>query len=277
MPLIKAAVCHEFGAPLKIEDVELRAPEGAEVEVTLDAVAICHSDISFASGGWGGSLPAVYGHEAAGRVTAVGDRVSGVSVGDSVVVTLIRACGSCPNCASGRPVICETPYDGDTGPLKTKDGGKLHQAMASGAFAEKVVVDQAQVVRISADIPKDAASLIACGVITGLGAHNPKGHGACTVIAATRARYMSFGSVFTTWPNTTCPTASPGTFARDSTSATTFAPRSVGEKSFRLPPKSPIAVRTPLTTTTSFAALLIVSLRFVRARRRGDALRYMFG
>lgn len=50
MPLIKAAVCHEFGAPLKIEDVELRAPEGAEVEVTLDAVAICHSDISFASG-----------------------------------------------------------------------------------------------------------------------------------------------------------------------------------------------------------------------------------
>ena len=47
MPLIKAAVCHKFGAPLKIEDVELRAPEGAEVEVTLDAVAICHSDISF--------------------------------------------------------------------------------------------------------------------------------------------------------------------------------------------------------------------------------------
>ena len=170
MPLIKAAVCHEFGASLKIEDVELRAPEGAEVEVTLDAVAICHSDISFASGGWGGSLPAVYGHEAAGRVSAVGDRVSGVAVGDSVVVTLIRACGSCPNCASGRPVICETPYDGDTGPLKTKDGGKLHQAMASGAFAEKVVVDQAQVVRISADIPKDAASLIACGVITGVGA-----------------------------------------------------------------------------------------------------------
>ena len=97
------------------------------------------------------------------------------------------------------------------------------------------------------------------------------------LIAATRARYMSFGSVFTTCPNTTCPTASPDTFARDSTSATTFAPRSVGEKSFRLPPKSPIAVRTPLTTTTSFAALLIVSLRFVRARRRGDALRYMFG
>lgn len=170
MQKIKAAVAHEFGAPLVIEEVQLRAPEGTEVEVTLDAVAICHSDITFASGAWGGSLPAVYGHEAAGRVSAVGDRVRGVSIGDSVVVTLIRACGTCSNCASGKPTVCETPYDGDHGPLKTSDGGRLHQAMASGAFAEKVVVEQGQVVKISHDIPKDAASLIACGVITGVGA-----------------------------------------------------------------------------------------------------------
>ncbi|HCI09065.1 MAG TPA: zinc-binding dehydrogenase, partial [Sulfitobacter sp.] len=47
---------------------------------------------------------------------------------------------------------------------------KLHQAMATGGFAEKVVVDQRQLVKISHDIPKDAASLIACGVITGVGA-----------------------------------------------------------------------------------------------------------
>ena len=170
MQIIKAAVAHEFGSPLVIENVQLRAPEGTEVEVALDAVAICHSDITYASGAWGGSLPAVYGHEAAGRVSAVGDRVKGLGIGDSVVVTLIRACGACPNCASGRPTVCETPYDGDHGPLKTADGGKLHQAMASGAFAEKVVVEQGQVVKISHDIPKDAASLIACGVITGVGA-----------------------------------------------------------------------------------------------------------
>ncbi|NNE50854.1 MAG: Zn-dependent alcohol dehydrogenase [Sulfitobacter sp.] len=170
MPTIKAAVAHEFGAPLVIEDVQLRAPEGSEVEVRVDAVAICHSDISYAEGAWGGSLPAVYGHEAAGTVTATGPNVRGLGIGDSVIVTLIRACGSCPSCAGGKPTVCETPYDGDFGPLKTADGGKLHQAMASGAFAEKVVVEQAQVVKISPDIPKDAASLIACGVITGVGA-----------------------------------------------------------------------------------------------------------
>ncbi|MGC1503103.1 MAG: alcohol dehydrogenase catalytic domain-containing protein [Sulfitobacter sp.] len=170
MPKIKAAVAHEFGKPLVIEDVELRGPEGSEVEVTLDAVAICHSDISYAEGAWGGSLPAVYGHEAAGRVSAVGAGVRGLETGDSVIVTLIRACGTCPSCAGGKPTVCETPYDGDHGPLKTADGGKLHQAMAAGAFAEKVVVEQAQVVKISDDIPKDAAALIACGVITGVGA-----------------------------------------------------------------------------------------------------------
>ena len=170
MQTIKAAVCHEFGKPLVIEDIQIAAPGMGEVEVTLDAVAICHSDISYAEGAWGGSLPAVYGHEAAGVVTAVGGGVGTVKEGDSVVVTLIRACGTCASCAGGKPTICETPYDGDHGPIKTTDGGKLHQAMASGAFAEKVVVDQSQVVAIGDDIPKEAASLIACGVITGVGA-----------------------------------------------------------------------------------------------------------
>lgn len=170
MQTIKAAVCHAFGAPLVIEDIQIRAPENGEVEVTLEAVAICHSDISFAHGAWGGSLPAVYGHEAAGRVTAVGSGVRGIGKGDTVVVTLIRACGSCGNCAGGKPTLCETPYDGDQGPIKTATGGRLHQAMACGAFAEKVVVDHSQIVRIPDTIPMDAACLIACGVITGIGA-----------------------------------------------------------------------------------------------------------
>jgi len=140
MKTIKAAVCRSFGEPLVIEEVQLLAPGAGEVEVTLDAVAICHSDITFASGAWGGFLPAVYGHEAAGVITATGSGVGDFQIGDSVVVTLIRACGSCPSCAGGQPTICETPYDTVKGPLRTGDGGPLEQAMACGAFAEKVVV-----------------------------------------------------------------------------------------------------------------------------------------
>lgn len=170
MQSIKAAVCRAFGEPLIIEDVQLCPPKSGEVEVTLDAVAICHSDISYADGAWGGFLPAVYGHEAAGIITALGSDTAEFKIGDSVVVTLIRACGSCPSCAGGKPTICETPYDTVNGPLRTAEGGPLEQAMACGAFAEKVVVSHRQIVKIPQSMPKDVASLLSCGVITGVGA-----------------------------------------------------------------------------------------------------------
>jgi len=109
MQTIKAAVCHAFGTPLTIEEVRLRAPDMGEVEVRLDAVAICHSDISFAEGAWGGTLPAVYGHEAAGKVTAVGAGVAGIAVGDSVAVTLIRACGDAPIAGRASPPCARHP------------------------------------------------------------------------------------------------------------------------------------------------------------------------
>ncbi|MCF6315606.1 MAG: Zn-dependent alcohol dehydrogenase [Marinosulfonomonas sp.] len=169
MPNIRAAVAHEFGQPLTIETVNLRPPETGEVEVTLEACAICHSDISFMDGGWGGNLPAVYGHEAAGKVTALGAGVKGYDVGDTVIVTLIRACGDCIPCASGKPVACAAPAELD-GPITTADGGPVEQAMACGAFAEKVVVDPSQLAHIPADMPMEAACLLSCGVITGVGA-----------------------------------------------------------------------------------------------------------
>jgi len=170
MPTIQAAVCHRFGAPLTIEPVDLRAPVGREVEITLEAVAICHSDITYAEGHWGGSLPAVYGHEAAGRISALGSLASGYTIGQPVIATLIRACGTCAPCATGAPVACSDGYDGDHGPLKTLAGGKLHQAMACGAFAQKIVVDISQIAAIPEDMPMDAACLLSCGVITGVGA-----------------------------------------------------------------------------------------------------------
>lgn len=170
MAKVKAAVCHAHGAPLTIEEIELRAPELGEVEVRIDAVAVCHSDISLWQGGFGGPTPAVFGHEAAGTVTAVGAGVKGLAEGDPVAVTLIRSCGSCPSCGSGHPTVCENPGDPMAGPLSTASGDPVWQAVYTGAFAEKVLVDQSQLVKIPEDMPKDAASLISCGVITGLGA-----------------------------------------------------------------------------------------------------------
>jgi S-(hydroxymethyl)mycothiol dehydrogenase len=165
---IRAAVCHEFHAPLTIETVVLRDPGPGEVEVTLEAVAICHSDISYMEGAWGGALPAVYGHEAAGRVTAAGDGV-GLSVGDRVIVTLIRACGSCQSCATAMPVYCSgnAPLPPE---LSFADGRVLTKGLKCGAFAEKVVVHASQVAPVGDAIPATSACLLACGVPTGLGA-----------------------------------------------------------------------------------------------------------
>jgi len=170
MHKIKAAVCHKFGEPLVVEDVLLRDPGPGEVMVDLAACAICHSDISYADGGWGGALPAVYGHEAAGRISAVGSGVSTYAPGDTVLVTLLRACGTCPACTTARPAYCQTPYDRRHGPITTTTGEMLEHGLSTGAFAEKVVVDQSQIAPIPADIPLDAASLLSCGVITGIGA-----------------------------------------------------------------------------------------------------------
>lgn len=168
---MKAAVCREFRMPLTIEEVTLAPPGPGEVRVGLAACAICHSDVIFADGGWGGRLPAVYGHEAAGVVEETGPGVSDVAVGDYVVVTLIRSCGHCHYCAQGAPVACETRFPLDeASPLTAANGEVLTHGLRTGGFAEQAVVDQSQVVAIPKDVPFDSASLLACGVITGLGA-----------------------------------------------------------------------------------------------------------
>ncbi|WP_158971782.1 Zn-dependent alcohol dehydrogenase [Chachezhania sediminis] len=170
MQTIKAAVCREFGKPLTIEDVKLAEPGPGQVAVDMDAVAICHSDISMAEGIWGGFLPAIYGHEGAGRITAVGPGVTNFKPGDSVCVTLLATCGICPQCSAGTPTLCQNRVSSTTGPVFDSDGSPMEHGLSCAAFAEKVVVQERQIVKIPDDMPKDAASLISCGVITGVGA-----------------------------------------------------------------------------------------------------------
>jgi Zn-dependent alcohol dehydrogenase len=168
---MRAAVCRVFGDPLVIEDVVLDPPGPGELRVQVAACAICHSDITYATGGWGGALPAVYGHEAAGRVLEVGPGVSGFAAGDHVVVTLIRSCGTCPACVQGALVTCDTRFALDArSPLHRTDGQPLTHGLRTAAFAEEVVVEASQAVAIPKSLPLDSASLLACGVITGVGA-----------------------------------------------------------------------------------------------------------
>jgi S-(hydroxymethyl)glutathione dehydrogenase/alcohol dehydrogenase len=168
---VRAAVCRAFGQPLCIEDLVIAAPERKEVRVRLTACAICHSDVMFADGAWGGDLPAVYGHEASGVVESVGADVLDLKAGDHVVVTLIRSCGQCRYCTQSVETQCEGVFQrGISTPLTDVSGNPIVQGLNSGAFAEMVVVDQSQVCAIPKNIPLDVASILACGVLTGYGA-----------------------------------------------------------------------------------------------------------
>jgi len=169
--LIRAAVCKEFGQALVLEDINIRDAMMGEVRVKLHACAICHSDLSYADGIWGGTLPAVYGHEGAGIVESVGEGVTNYAVGDHVIVTLIRHCNTCHYCEENAQVLCEGEFGFNAHPaLSASDGSAIDQAMNCGAFAQMVLVDQSQLQKVPQDMPFDVASLLACGVITGYGA-----------------------------------------------------------------------------------------------------------
>lgn len=168
---MKAAVCTAFGKPLVIEELTIEPPQAGEVKVRLAACAICQSDVHYMNGAWGGKVPVVFGHEAAGVVEQVGGGVTSAKPGDHVVVALIRACGRCFYCAQGAQTLCEASFALDRQPrLHRRDGSAVHQGLRTGAFAEYVVVAQSQVVPIPEAIPFECAALLACGVITGLGA-----------------------------------------------------------------------------------------------------------
>lgn len=163
-------MCREFGQPLTIENLHLAPPAEGQIQVKVMASAVCHSDIHFFEGAWGGKLPAVWGHEAAGVVEAIGDGVSGFALGDHVVITLIKSCGTCRNCMAGASVACTGDMPPHRTPLSDVDGNPVAHGLGTGAFADHVVVDQSQAVVIDADVDLAPASLLACGVITGVGA-----------------------------------------------------------------------------------------------------------
>jgi S-(hydroxymethyl)glutathione dehydrogenase/alcohol dehydrogenase len=164
-------VCRVFGEPLAIEDLRLGPPGPGGVRVDVAACAICHSDIALADGAWGGELPAVYGHEAAGTVREVGRGVRQIAPGDRVVVSLLRSCGRCFFCEREQAHLCEGDFPSDSeARLRTQDGEPVLQAMHTGAFAQEVVVDESQLAVLPESLSFDVGSLLGCGVVTGVGA-----------------------------------------------------------------------------------------------------------
>ncbi|MDE0309995.1 MAG: Zn-dependent alcohol dehydrogenase [Acidiferrobacterales bacterium] len=168
---MKAAVSYNFGKPLVIDEIKIDDPRKDEIKIKVTACAICHSDILYMDGAWGGRLPTVYGHEAAGTVEACGPGVTKVRPGDKVIVSLVRHCGGCFFCDHNQHTLCEHEFATDEPRrLQASNGIDIHRGLRTGCFAEYAVVHQSQVVAIPDEMDYASASLLACGVITGFGA-----------------------------------------------------------------------------------------------------------
>jgi len=170
---MKAAVLHEVGKPLVIEDVRVDDPGPREVLVRTIASGVCHSDYHYMNGSYTPNLPVVLGHEAGGIVEKVGRDVTYLAPGDHVISCLSMFCGSCGNCLTGKPYSCENT-DAMKRPAREKprlsqNGRIVHQGLGLGAFAEQMLLHEHALVKIRPDMPLDRAALIGCAVTTGVG------------------------------------------------------------------------------------------------------------
>jgi S-(hydroxymethyl)glutathione dehydrogenase/alcohol dehydrogenase len=170
---MQAAIFHGPNQPLEIGEVQLGEPGPNEVVVRTACAGICHSDLHFVEGSFPLPAPAVLGHESAGIVEEVGNRVAYVKPGDHVITCLSVFCGHCEHCLSGHPARCggrATDRRKDEPPRLSIDGKPVQQFAHLSSFAEKMLVHENAVVKIRDDMPLDRAALIGCGVTTGVGA-----------------------------------------------------------------------------------------------------------
>jgi alcohol dehydrogenase, propanol-preferring len=152
----RAAVVHDFHAPLSVDEVPAADLAPGQVRVKVEASGLCHTDIHAAHGDWPvkPTPPFVPGHEGVGIVVELGPGVTEVAVGDRVAMPwLAYACGTCDHCVSGWETLC----------LEQQNMGYS----IDGGFGEYAVAYGRYVVKVPEGVdPFDAAPLTCAGVTT---------------------------------------------------------------------------------------------------------------
>jgi len=153
--MMKAAVVHEFGKPLRIEEVPIPTPGPGELLIKVMANGVCHTDFHAANGDWPvkRTLPFIPGHEGAGIVVAVGPGVSQYKEGDRAGVAWLHdACGWCEQCRTGWDALC--PYQRNSG------------YAVNGSFAEYVIGSAPFVGRLPNNVDFAAMAPMLCAGVT---------------------------------------------------------------------------------------------------------------
>jgi S-(hydroxymethyl)glutathione dehydrogenase / alcohol dehydrogenase len=171
---MRAAVLRNTGdEKLEIrDDIELGPVGPGEVKVRIHATGVCHSDVSGMNGTIPQPAPFVPGHEGAGVVSEVGEGVTSVAPGDHIIVAWSAPCGTCKFCVDRKqPNLCiNIQFAAGATPHFLQDGSPIFGFAGVGTWAEELILPQQGVVKIDPATPHEIASLVGCGVMTGVGA-----------------------------------------------------------------------------------------------------------
>ena len=171
--MIRAAVLPGPHSALVVTEVELAPIGPGDVVIEVGASGICHSDLLAIEGRLEPpSWPAILGHEAAGRITAVGGHVADLKVGDRVVASFVAACGRCFWCTRDQAYLCEShaKIAQASKPKLRWQGRDVHATGVLGSFAEAMVVPADAAIRVDSDLPDSVLALVGCALSTGVGA-----------------------------------------------------------------------------------------------------------
>ena len=151
---MKAAVVHEFGKPLRIEEVPIPEPGPGEVLIKVMANGVCHTDLHSAHGDFGPTkLPFIPGHEGAGVIAAVGSGVTHLKEGDPAGVAWLHdACGWCEYCRTGWDALCAQQHNSGF--------------TFNGSFAEYVIGSAAYVGVLPKGVDFAAVAPMLCAGVT---------------------------------------------------------------------------------------------------------------
>ncbi|MGI9622714.1 MAG: S-(hydroxymethyl)mycothiol dehydrogenase [Acidimicrobiales bacterium] len=166
---VRGVIAREQGAPVTVETIVVPNPGPGEAVVAIQACGVCHTDLHYREGGINDEFPFLLGHEAAGIVESVGADVTEVEVGDFVILNWRAVCGECRSCQRGRPQYCFATHNASQ-KMTLTDGTELSPALGIGAFAEKTLVAAGQCTKVDAAAGAEAAGLLGCGVMAGIGA-----------------------------------------------------------------------------------------------------------
>ena len=161
---MKAAQITEPDQPLELTQVDISDPTGTQVLIKVLSTGVCHSDLHLWEGGYdtgdgfmkvtdrGVKFPVTPGHEVVGKVEKIGDSVTDVQIGDTVLVYPWIGCENCPTCQKGDTNLCETP--------------KSLGVFQDGGYAEQVIVPDSKFLANIGDLNPDSASSLACSGLT---------------------------------------------------------------------------------------------------------------